>query len=299
MKAIVSTKASIQLQDVPKPIPQDNEVLIKVHATTVTAGDVVLRSLPGLMYWSPVRKLIGMPPRKTTPGHEFAGEVEAVGKAVKQFKVGDAVFGTTTGLTVGANAEYITLPEEGEANVLTHKPSNLTYEEAAAIPVGAMTALQILRRANIQRGQRVMIYGASGSVGTYAVQLARYFSAEVTGVCSTRNVEMVKSLGAANVIDYTQEDVTNINDTYDVIFDAVGKISASKMKKVLAANGDFLTIRTSTHESLDDLIFLTGLIEAGLIRPVIDRCYPLEQTAEAYDYVASKRKKGNIVITVA
>ena len=299
MKAIISTKNNIQLQQVVKPTPQDNEVLIKIHAATVTAGDVVLRSLPGFMYWTPVRKLIGMPPRKSTPGHEFAGEVEAVGKDVQQFKVGDAVFGTTTGLTVGANAEYVTLPEEGETNVLAHKPSNLSYAEAAAIPVGAMTALQILRRANIQRGQRVMIYGASGSVGTYAVQLARYFGAEVIGVSSTRNIDMVKALGASKVIDYTQEDVTNLTETYDVIFDAVGKISESKMKHVLAPSGMFLTIRTSTHESQDDFIFLKGLIEAGLIQPVIDRCYPLEQTAEAYDYVASKRKKGNIVINVA
>jgi NADPH:quinone reductase-like Zn-dependent oxidoreductase len=229
MKAIVSTKHGspdvLQLTEMEKPTPKENEVLVKVHAATVTQGDLMLRKLHPLMYL-PMR-LFGVK-RKRIPGHEFAGEIEAVGSGVKRFKAGDQVFGTTTGLSVGANAEYLCLPEEWDGGVLTNKPDNVSFEEAAALPVGGMTALHILRKGNIQGGQKVLVYGASGSVGTYAIQLAKHhFGAEVSGVCSTANVELVKSLGADQVIDYTNEAVTQNGQIYDVVFDAVGKISSS------------------------------------------------------------------------
>ena len=299
MKAIVSTKSGppdvLQLQEVEKPVAGPGEILIKVHAATVTRGDVMLRTLPFFMW--PVMRLMGIR-RKKTPGHEFAGEVEAVGKAVSRFKPGDQVFGTTTGLRVGANAEYIALPEVRKSGLLDLKPANASYEEAAALPVGGMTALYLLQKANIRPGQNVLIYGASGSVGTYAVQLARSFGAEVTGVCSTANVEMVKSLGAAHVIDYTNEDFTALGQRYDIIFDAVGKITASDCEGIRAADSAFVSIRTTTHESAGSLEFLRKLVEAGEIKPVIDRCYPLEETADAHRYVETGRKKGNVVITV-
>jgi NADPH:quinone reductase-like Zn-dependent oxidoreductase len=301
MKAILSTKSGppevLELKEVEKPSPKDNEVLIKVYAATVTTGDVMLRKLHPLLFL-PMR-LFGVR-RKIIPGHELAGVVEDVGKDVKRFRKGDAVFGTTTGLSVGANAEYVCLPEEWSAGVLAIKPSNATYEEAAALPVGGMTALYILRKGNIQKGQKVLIYGASGSVGTYAVQIAKnYFGAEVTGVCSTSNVQLVKSLGADHIIDYTQEDLTRDGVTYNVVFDAVGKLPASEGKSLLKENGVYLTVQSSTREELENLMVLNGLAEAGRIKPVIDRCYPLEQAAEAHRYVESGRKKGNVVITVA
>jgi len=300
MKAIVSTKHGppevLQFKEVEKPSPKENEVLIKVHAATVTQGDVMLRKLHPLMY-IPMR-LFGVK-RKRIPGHEFSGEIEAMGSDVKRFKVGDKVFGTTTGLSVGANAEYICLPEEWEGGVLTTKPVNASYEETAALPVGGMTALYLLQKGNIQRGQRVLIYGASGSVGTYAVQLAKHqFGAEVTGVCSTANVELVKSLGADQVIDYTKEDVARNGQVYDVVFDAVGKLSASQRQNLLKENGGFLTIQTTTKEKLEYLVALKEMVEAGKLKAVIDRRYPLEQAAEAHRYVETGRKKGNVVITV-
>ena len=300
MKAIVYTKQGppnvLQLKEVEKPAPNDNEVLVKVYASTVTIGDVILRKMHPLLLL-PMR-LFGVM-RKKTPGHEFAGEIEQVGTSVKKFKAGDLVFGTTTGLSVGANAEYVCVSEEWEGGVLTMKPVNVPYEEAAALPVGGMTALYILRKGNIQKGQKVLIYGASGSVGTYAVQLAKHhFGAEVTGVCSTANVALVKSLGADQVVDYTKEDVTQNGQVYDVIFDAAGKMSSSQSKKPLKENGTFLTVQTTTKEEIENLNTLKKLTEEDVIKAVIDKRFPLDQIAEAHKYVETGRKKGNVVITV-
>ncbi len=299
MKAIVVTKSGppevLQLKEVPKPVPADNEVLIKIHAATVTAGDVMLRKLHPLLAL-PMR-LFGLRVKKI-PGHEAAGEIEAVGKNVKRFKAGERVFGTTTGLSVGANAEYVCLAEESSTGVLEKMPANISYEEAAAVPVGGMTALYLLKKEDIQKGQKVLIYGASGSVGTYALQLAKYYGAEVTGVCSTSNVALVKSLGADHVIDYTKDDLAQSGRVYDVVFDAVGKLPSDMKKSLLKENGRYLSVQTMTKEQSENLILLAELLEAGKLKAIIDKRYPLEQTAEAHRYVEAGHKKGNLVIIV-
>lgn len=303
MKAIVANQFGspevLQLQEIKKPTPKDNEILVKVHAATIAAGDIRMRSLDvPLMFWLPARITLGFTkPKHPIYGMELAGEVEGIGKDVSRFKVGDQVFASTLAENFGAHAEYKCLPEEGL--VLT-KPQNMSYEEAAAVPIGGPTALRLLRKGNIKRGQKVLIYGASGSVGTFTVQLARYFGADVTGVCSTANLDMVKSLGASHVIDYTKEDFSSGEARYDVIFDTVGKCPKSQYTKALAPNGTYVTIaKLSTKQNIEELIFIKELIEAGEIRSVIDRYYPLEQVPEAHRYVEIGHKKGNVIINVA
>jgi len=330
MKAIVCAKYGppevLQLKEVAKPTPKDNEILIRVHATSVNFGDMMARNFKAIsprefnmpfLFWLLAKISLGFnQPKITILGSEFAGEIESVGKDVKQFKTGDQVFGYP-GQSFGAYAEYLCLPEDG---VLAIKPANMTYEEAAVVPYGAIMALNLLRKVNIRPGQKVLINGASGGIGSAAVQIAKYFGAQVTGVCGAPRLEFVKSLGADKVIDYTQEDFTQNGETYDLIFDILGKGSFSRFKSSLKPNGIQLCASFKTKQLLQmlwtlvaggrrvicaiapggtkDLISVKELIEAGKIKAIIDRCYPLEQIAEAHRYVEQGHKKGSVVITV-
>jgi NADPH:quinone reductase-like Zn-dependent oxidoreductase len=322
MKAVVAsgygTPDVLKFKEIAKPVPGDDEILVKVRATTVNVGDVRIRAfnVPPI-FWLPGRLSLGITaPRNPIFGMELAGDVEAVGRNVTRFKVGDAVFGSTFNLKFGAHADYKLMPADG---VVALKPPSLSYEEAASIPVGGLTALNYWRRAQLKAGQKVLVYGASGSVGSYAVQIAKAMGAEVTAVCSAANAAMVKALGADHVIDYAAEDFTQNGETYHVIFDAVGKESFERCAASIKDGGYYLhTVlpegplvapgffkRTGKHlitgtyvERIEDLDTLIGMIAAGKVRPVIDRCYPFEEIAAAHSYVDTGRKKGSVVITM-
>lgn len=323
MKAVVMEKIGppdvLQIKEVDKPNPKDNEVLVKVYASTVTQADRIMRS--GDAPLTPLLKPIARKSMKKIIekaggilGNELAGVIDSVGKNVKKFKPGNEIFASTSVQNFGAYVEYRCIPEDG---IIAIKPSNMSFGEAASVPMGGHTALFFLKKANIQNGQKVLIYGASGSVGTFAVQLAKYFGAEVTGVCSTSNLEMVKSLGADKVIDYTKEDFSKNRNYYDVIFDTVGKSSYSRFKKALKKKGILLEVGlkpshllrgkwasitviggVTAKNDVESMNFLKELIEAGKLKTVIDKTYPIEQIAEAHAYVDKGHKKGNVVIKI-
>lgn len=328
MKAIIWTKYGsvdgLRLQEIAKPTPKDNEVLIKVHAATASTADTEFRRLKLPLFFAFFLRLyLGFlkPTRITILGTEFAGEIVSVGKEVSQYQPGDQVYGYT-GLSMGTYAEYLCLSEKPSAlaSVMGKKPVNITYEEAAALPFGGLEALHSLRQANIQRGQKVLIVGAGGSIGTYCVQLAKHYGAEVTGVDKPGKLDMLRSIGADHVIDYTKEDFTKNGQKYDVILDTIGKSPFSRSLRSLKENGTYLNanpglfgglwmrwfsrnggkrvITWTAGYTVDNLNALKELVEAGIIKPVIDRRYPLEQTAEAHRYVDTGQKKGNVVITV-
>lgn len=327
MKAIVWTRYGppevLQLREVETPVPQENEVRIKVHATTVTAGDCELRdlSLP-VLYALPLRLYAGLTRPKRMPilGQELSGEIEAVGQKVRRLKVGEPVF-AATGFGLGGYAEYICLPEESEDGVVAPKPTNMSFKEAAAVPFGGLEALHFLRKGNIREGEAILVNGAGGSIGTFGIQLAKYFGAEVTAVDRGDKLEMLRAIGADRVIDYTQSDFTETGDTYDVIFDVIGKSPFARSLRTLNPGGrlllanpklaDFVrgpwvsgrsskrVIAGTAVRTVEDLLFLKRLIEAGDLKTVIDRTYPLEEMAEAHRYVATGAKKGNLIITMA
>lgn len=307
MKAVVYTRYGspdvLRLQEIPKPVPHDNEVLVKVHATTVTIGDCRMRSFTvPPEQWVVARLYLGiLRPRRPILGMELAGEIETIGQNVTVFKPGDPVFASTFEAGFGGYAEYKCFPETG---LLAAKPDNLTFGEAAASVGGGCTALRCLQRANLKPGQKILIYGASGAVGTNAVQLAhRLFHAEVTGVCGTINQELVRALGASRVMDYTREDFAQQGPIYDVVFDAVAKIPPAQARQALKPEGIYLNVHRDAHSRrstslLQELRGLKELLEAGILKPVIDRTYPLEQIVEAHRYVDQGHKKGNVVITI-
>src|SRR5512138_2192201 len=331
MKAIVYTEYGspdvLRLKEVQKPSPRENEILVRVYAAPVNYGDLTARNFAHLtssefnmpaFLWLPSRMAFGWnKPKINILGSELAGEVEAIGKDVSKFKPGDQVF-AYLGMKMGANAEYLCIPEDGTVAL---KPMNMTYEEASALPYGAIMATSLLRKANLQPGQKVLINGASGGIGSLAVQLAKYFGAEVTGVCGTPRLEYVRSLGADQVIDYTRGDFTRNGETYDLIFDILGRSSFSRCQNSLKPNGIYLlasfkmkplfqmlwtsmtgskkkVICALANEKMEDLVFIRELVEAGKIKTIIDKRYPLEQAANAHRYVENGHKQGNVVLTV-
>ncbi|MEQ5979421.1 NAD(P)-dependent alcohol dehydrogenase [Bacillus cereus] len=301
MKAIICTKYGppnvLQLQNVEKPKPKKNEVLVKIHATSVSTGDCRIRGFNSpLLFWIPMRIILGFrKPRKPILGVELSGEIEDIGTDVTQFKKGDTVFALTE-LNLGGYAEYTCVHESG---LIALKPTNVTYEEAAVIPFGGTSALHFLRKGQIKKGQRVLIYGASGSVGTAAVQLAKYFGATVTAICSSSNFDLVTALGADNVIDYMKEDFTKRGEHYDIIFDAVGKYKKSLCTDALMPNGKYVSVNGMMAKvSKEDMNLLKQLAETEKLKPVIDRTYRLEEIAEAHIYVEKGHKKGNVSITL-
>lgn len=301
MKAIICTKYGppnvLQLQNVEKPKPKKNEVLVKIHATSVSTGDCRIRGFNSpLLFWIPMRIILGFrKPRKPILGVELSGEIEDIGTDVTQFKKGDQVFALAE-LNLGGYAEYTCVHESG---LIALKPTNVTYEEAAVIPFGGTSALHFLRKGQIKKGQRVLIYGASGSVGTAAVQLAKYFGATVTAICSSSNLDLVTALGADNVIDYMKEDFTKRGEHYDIIFDAVGKYKKSLCTDALMPNGKYVSVNGMMAKvSKEDMNLLKQLAETEKLKPVIDRTYRLEEIAEAHIYVEKGHKKGNVSITL-
>jgi NADPH:quinone reductase-like Zn-dependent oxidoreductase len=300
MKAIICKKygspEGLKFKEVEKPIPKNNEILVKVFATAVTAGDVKIRSMKiAPLFWVIASLLRIKKPKKKILGTVIAGEIEAVGDEITHFRIGDQVMGSTSRTGFGGYAQYVCMPE----NVVAKKPINMTYEEATTIPVGATTALFYIRKAGIQNGFKGLIFGASGSVGTFAVQLAKLYGTKITGVCSTTNLELVKGLGVDKVIDYRKEDFTKSGEKYDFIFDAVGKISPSMCRKLLNSNGKYITVNSGiAWTTAKDLDYLRDLIEAGKIKTVIDKRYSLENIVEAHRYVDMGHKKGNVIITI-
>lgn len=293
MRAVVLSRSGsadrLTLAEVPKPTTRPGEILVRIRAASVTRGDVALRRMPRL-----VTRLVGETP-KSILGHEFAGDVEEVGGEVTSLAIGDRVFGTTTGLRQGSYAEYVAIPARG---LVTTIPADITYDEAAPVPVGAMTALHFLRDGGVGSGKRVLINGASGSVGSFAVQIAKHLGSHVTGVSSTSNVELVESLGADEVIDYTQRDFTRSDRAYDVIFDAVGKTSAREVRRALTEGGAFVTTQTRRDETVEELLAVRDLLVAGALRAVVDKRYTLEQIAEAHRHVEQGRKRGNVLLVL-
>lgn len=305
MKAVICTKYGppevLKIKEIERPIPRDDEILIKIHATTAHIGDTRIRRADPFF----VRLLFGLtrPRRLPILGMELAGEIESKGKEVKELNVGEKVF-AFAGFGFGAYAEYICLPEKVEKSKIERKgtatimPENLTFEEAAAVPAGGLTVLKVFQKANVKKGQKILINGASGSLGTYAIQFARYHGAEVTGVCSTSNINLVSSLGAAHVIDYTKEDFTKNAEKYDIIFDAVGKTTRSRCRGIMVRGGRFMTTNGLGKIDSGDLTHLKELIEGGNLKPVIDRTYALDEVRDAHRYVDKGHKRGNVVIKV-
>lgn len=304
MKAVIYIEygppSVLQLTDIVKPIPKPKEVLVRVYASSVTAGAIWVRQgiFPGLRFFTALLRLTNglFKPRRPVLGFEFSGVVEAIGEAVTQFRPGDAVYGTTTGLRQGAYAEYVCVPQSWSQGVMALKPAELSFTDAAVLPIGGMTALQLLRKADIQKGQRVLIYGASGSVGTYAVQLAAYLGGNVTAACRAVNFELVQSIGANTVIDYTKWDMTQWGGQFDVVFDAVGKLPAPAANRLLTKGGQLLSITSITQEKVDYLHTLHGIIAEGRLKPIIDRTYGLDDIVNAHTYVDLGHKRGNVVV---